>query len=127
MLRPAATRLTATQVLQHRWLEIVNNEKGKEIIPPLVTHRLKNFRKYQKIKQAALTYIASQLSDKELSALRECFMKLDRNGDGILSMEEIVDGLKKANLSEDFVEIAQALDTNDSGYIDYNGKYQSQY
>jgi len=125
MLRPAATRLTTTQVLQHKWLEIVHIKKVKEIIPPLVTHRLKKFRKHQKVKQAVLTYMATQLSDKELSSLRECFMRLDKNGDGILSMEEIMNGLKKSNLSEDFLEIAQSLDTNDSGYIDYNGKQQS--
>lgn len=122
MLRPAPIRLTAKQVLEHNWLEMVHSQRVKELLPPVVTRRLKKFRKYQKVKQAALTYIATQLSEKELASLRKCFMKLDRNGDGVLSMEEIIDGLKKASLSEDFVEIAQSLDTNESGYIDYNGK-----
>eukprot|EP00826_Nyctotherus_ovalis_P045678 TRINITY_DN5079_c0_g3_i8.p1 TRINITY_DN5079_c0_g3~~TRINITY_DN5079_c0_g3_i8.p1 ORF type:complete len:225 (+),score=49.90 TRINITY_DN5079_c0_g3_i8:878-1552(+) len=123
MLRPAATRLTATQVLEHSWLETVHGKRVKEMIPSIVTQRLKSFRNYQKVKQAVLTYIATQLSEKEITSLRVCFMELDKNGDGVLSMEEIVEGLKKSTLNENFLEIAKSLDTNDSGYIDYNGKY----
>eukprot|EP00826_Nyctotherus_ovalis_P038896 TRINITY_DN3685_c0_g1_i3.p1 TRINITY_DN3685_c0_g1~~TRINITY_DN3685_c0_g1_i3.p1 ORF type:complete len:163 (-),score=45.61 TRINITY_DN3685_c0_g1_i3:262-750(-) len=120
MLRPAATRLTAAQVLQHSWLETVHSKRVKEVMPVVVTRRLRKFRRYQKIKQAVLTYLATQLSEKEIASLRTCFVKLDKNGDGVLSMEEIIEGLKKAALSENFLEIAQSLDTNDSGYIDYN-------
>eukprot|EP00826_Nyctotherus_ovalis_P045674 TRINITY_DN5079_c0_g3_i3.p2 TRINITY_DN5079_c0_g3~~TRINITY_DN5079_c0_g3_i3.p2 ORF type:complete len:215 (+),score=60.09 TRINITY_DN5079_c0_g3_i3:854-1498(+) len=120
MLRPAATRLTATQVLEHSWLETVHGKRVKEMIPSIVTQRLKSFRNYQKVKQAVLTYIATQLSEKEITSLRVCFMELDKNGDGVLSMEEIVEGLKKSTLNENFLEIAKSLDTNDSGYIDYN-------
>lgn len=122
MLRPAARRITASQVLQHNWLERANSKSAKGLVPPVVPQKLKNFYKYQKVQQAVLTYLATQLSEKELSSLRVCFMKLDKNGDGILSMEEITEGLKKAALGENFLEIAQSLDTNDSGYIDYNGK-----
>lgn len=121
MLRPAATRLTVVQVLQHNWLETVHSKRVKEVIPMVVTRRLRKFRRYQKIKQAVLTYLATQLSEKEIASLRTYFVKLDKNGDGILSMEEIIEGLKKSALSENFLEIAQSLDTNYSGYIDYNG------
>lgn len=121
MLRPAATRFTASEVLEHSWFETVQTKKIRQPIPTVVTLRLKSFCKYQKVKQAVLTYLATQLSENEIPCLRRCFIKLDKNGDGILSMEEIVNGLKSSTLSENFLEIVQALDTNNSGYIDYNG------
>ena len=90
---------------------------------PLITCKLEKFRNYQKVQQAVLTYLATQLSEKEISSLRVCFMRLDKNGDGILSMTEIEDGLKNSAMADNFLEIAQSLDTNDSGYIDYNGNF----
>ena len=53
---------------------------------------LKNFRNSEKLKKAALTLIASQLSESEIMELAKLFEKLDKNGDGVLSFEEIKEG-----------------------------------
>jgi len=51
---------------------------------------LKNFRAEQKLKQATLTYIVSQLLNKEETAKMEAIFKaMDLNNDGMLSMDEI--------------------------------------
>jgi len=47
------------------------------------------------LKKVALTFIASQLSENEISDLGKLFRQLDDNGDGVLTIEEI-----KAGLSE---------------------------
>ena len=41
------------------------------------------------MKTLAVTYIASQLSDKEIEKLSALFRKIDLNHDGFLSVEEI--------------------------------------
>jgi len=56
---------------------------------------LKNFRNVAKLKKAALTYIASQLSEKEISHISKLFLQLDKNGDGVLTFEEVKEGLKE--------------------------------
>ena len=94
---------------------------SKELLPTVLVDRLKKFRGYQKVQQAVLTYLATQLSEKEITPLRLYFIKLDKNGDGVLSMAEIMQGLSKTK-EHNLLEIAQSLDTNESGYIDYNGK-----
>jgi len=51
---------------------------------------LSRFRAEEKIKQATIAYIASQLlSKKEKDSLSGIFKAFDENGDGMLSKEEI--------------------------------------
>jgi len=54
---------------------------------------LKNFRNSEKLKKASLTFIASQLSEHEISGLAKLFEKLDKDGNGTLTFEEIKAGL----------------------------------
>ena len=121
MLRPAPKRLDATQVLQHEWLKIPESKTKAELLPQVLTNRLKKFRTYQKVQQAVLTYIATQLSEQEIYSLRMAFIELDKSGDGILSKEEVINALKKSEAGSSLIDIVHALDTNDSGFVDYNG------
>ncbi len=53
---------------------------------------LGNFFKYGKLKRAALTAVAFQLSDKEIEDLAKIFNQLDQDGDGQLSYNELIQG-----------------------------------
>ncbi len=53
---------------------------------------LKNFNNTHKLKKATLTYIASQLNETEICELGKLFRSLDKNYDGVLSIEEILAG-----------------------------------
>lgn len=54
---------------------------------------LKGFTGFNKLKKVTLTYIASQLSEQEISELGKLFKQLDKNGDGVLAIEEVRQGL----------------------------------
>jgi len=73
---------------------------------------------------ATLTFIGSQLVSKdEREELARIFKKLDLNGDGRLSKDEIKDGyvVHYGRLVSDreVDEMFDAVDTDQSGYIDY--------
>lgn len=123
MLRPADRRPSAEEVLKHEWFKIIDSKPSTGSLPLMLTDRLAKFRKYQKVKQAVLTYLATQLSEKEMLPLKMHFLELDKNGDGILSHEELKEGLKLVKAEVDMKELVDSLDTNDSGFIDYNGKF----
>jgi calcium-dependent protein kinase len=83
---------------------------------------LRGFRSQNKLKKAALHVIASQLGESQIKALRETFMALDHNGDGLLTANEMKEGLTKAGLKEipsDLAEILKQVDSDGSGVIDY--------
>lgn len=86
---------------------------------------LKSFRADQKLKQATFAFIASQLLTKtEKENLAKIFKALDKNGDGKLSKEEIVEGYdlffgKNADI-QDIEKMFDSVDLDGSGYIDYS-------
>merc|ERR1712039_541653 len=83
---------------------------------------LRGFRSQNKLKKAALHIIAGQLNEDQIKALRETFMALDGNGDGLLTAAEMKEGLKKSGLKEmppDLQAIMQDIDSDGSGVIDY--------
>lgn len=86
---------------------------------------LKNFRADQKLKQATFAFIASQLLTKnEKENLAKIFKAIDKNGDGKLSKEEILEGYDKffgkAMDKEDVLRMFDAVDIDKSGFIDYS-------
>jgi calcium-dependent protein kinase len=115
-------RYSAEQALNHVW---VRNKapKAKNIdIGQAQVDNLKGFRSQNKLKKAALHVIASQLGEAQIKNLREMFMSLDENGDGLLTTNELKEALKKSGLKEipaDLQEIMQSVDSDGSGVIDY--------
>lgn len=84
-----------------------------------------SFRADQKLKQAAFAFIASQLvSKKEKDEIGKCFKSMDKNGDGKLSKEEILEGYDAnfgKQLDEDEVDtLFRSVDIDGSGFIDYS-------
>jgi len=74
-------RYKAGEILQHPWM--LEKDEGASKPLPLNFGSLKSFRNSEKLKKAALTYIASQMSEIEISGLSKLFEALDKNGDGV--------------------------------------------
>jgi len=100
-------------------------KKKKNENDDIIDFDIKNFTKYtetNKIKNLALTFIASRINDNEVNDLKNFFIKMDLNKDGIITFDELKTGLKKMNVNLDSNEIKElflALDTNRDSTIDY--------
>jgi calcium-dependent protein kinase len=114
-------RLIPQQVLDHPWIKKFADKAPSVVLPPLITKNLKAFRCAEKVKKAVLTYLATQLSEQEMAPLKKLFLSLDKNGDGILSVEEIGSGLKGRSNEKELLDLIRSMDTDGSGFIDYNG------
>lgn len=121
MLVPSAKRLSSQEVVDHLWFKKMADPKNIPTVPPFLTKNLMNFKSAQKLKKAVLTYIATQVSEKDIGALKKLFQALDKNGDGRLSNEEILDGLKGREDEKELGKVLISMDTDGNGYIDYNG------
>ena len=71
-------------------------------------------------------YLAVQISEKEIEDLRKIFLKLDKDGNGMISREDMMIGLEylrkevNCNLTNaDIDQIFQAMDFDNSGQVDY--------
>jgi calcium-dependent protein kinase len=119
------TRFSASDCLGHRWL--TDNTK-KTIDAKFSIKCLNNMKKFhaeRKLQQAALTYIVNHLlSKEEKNELLELFQAFDKNGDGVLSKEEIYEGYKsilgEVEAAKEVERIMNEVDIDRSGTIDYN-------
>ena len=87
---------------------------------------LNNLKSANKLQQAAMIFIATQLmSHKEKAMLTKIFMNLDKNGDGILTNEELLEGYIKlyGNKERALAEVKSLMsnaDIDGNGTIDYS-------
>ncbi|RYQ86139.1 hypothetical protein Ahy_B10g105820 isoform B [Arachis hypogaea] len=105
----------------HPWIQ----ENGVAPDKPLdstVLSRLKQFSAMNKLKKMALRIIAENLSEEEISGLKEIFKMIDTDNSGQITFEEFKVGLRTfgANLSEsEIYDLMQAADVDNSGTIEY--------
>ena len=76
------------------------------------------------MQQAAMAFIVSQLANKEeLLELQKAFQALDKNSDGKLTREELIDGYSKlyGDMAEEEVDkILRVADLDGNGEIEYS-------
>lgn len=80
---------------------------------------LRKFQSHQKMKQAAITFIATQISSKDIQHLKKVFESIDKNGDGNITLKELKDGLKDVKNKDELMAIMEGADTDGSGTINY--------
>ena len=122
-------RMSALDALKDPWIvKFSSTLKGSKIKSPELIESLKNIKQFQggiKLKQASMMYIISQLINQEdKKELTLAFNKLDTNGDGKLSKEELYSGYQNVmgqKISEEEInKIFDSLDADKSGSIDYS-------
>lgn len=120
LVKDPSLRLSSKQAYNHEWLTsqvpILNAP-----LPFTIIESLSKFVRAGKLKKAALMYIASKLNEEEISTLRNNFIKIDVNGDGVINKEELSKAINefKEFSHEDINKIVTALDFNYNGSIDY--------
>jgi len=84
---------------------------------------MENFTNSVALKRTTLSFIASRIPEDQIQSLRLGFSKMDKNGDGQLTLEELREGLKEVpeiNLKpEDLEKAIGVMDSNQNGLIDY--------
>jgi calcium-dependent protein kinase len=78
-------RLTIKQIFDHPWMV----SKANSTPLKLKFNKMSNFSKFSKLKTLAVTYIASQLPEKDIEKLGALFKQIDANHDGFLTVDEI--------------------------------------
>ncbi|CAK0867213.1 unnamed protein product [Prorocentrum cordatum] len=114
-LRPSAKALLDTP-----WLRFKGTPTPAAIGTDFV-RRLQGFRANSKLKKIALAIIAQQLPDEEIESLQGIFKGLDKNADGMLSPDEVRQGMLQHGLKvpQHLDDLLKAVDCNGSGQLDY--------
>ena len=117
-------RMSTTEAYDHPWLQKQWEKEEKDLkIPEDVPNSIMDFMNSVNFKKTTLTFLASRIPEEQIENLRKAFIKIDTNGDGVLSKEELVKGVSavpECNINpEDWDLVIQLMDTNNNGSIDY--------
>ena len=118
-------RLSSSQVLAHPWFETFKGKKKTDKkIAQSALDNMKRFKRNKQFEQATISFIINQLITKEeRNELMKQFLEWDKNGDGVLSKEEILEGYRNTYGSADPDEVdnmIKSVDLDGNGVIDYN-------
>jgi len=95
-------RISAGHILKHPWVKVAKTTFPRTRMVQLLSNLQANVNECE-LKRFVLRVIAEQLprDGKTADTVEQAFRCLDRNGDGVLTVEEIIKGLKKhLNLSD---------------------------
>ncbi|KAJ7531292.1 hypothetical protein O6H91_14G039300 [Diphasiastrum complanatum] len=122
MLEPdPKLRLTAQQVFEHPWLQDTKKVSNMPL-GDVVRTRLMQFSAMNKLKKKVLEIIADQLSVEEVEGVKETFEKLDVDKDGVISIDELRNGLHHTGFQfseEEIKHLMDSADSNKNGTLDY--------
>ncbi|OMJ94186.1 hypothetical protein SteCoe_2668 [Stentor coeruleus] len=125
LIRNPDVRISASQALEHAWFhkDACHNSISEEV-QKNIWKNLSSFQAEYKLQHIVLTFIASNfLSKEEAQKSIEFFKSVDKNNDGKLSREELLEAYKaKLGPKEAEIEVDKILkkaDINSSGFIDY--------
>lgn len=121
-------RPSARELLHHQWLKqsdrihVEDHDTELDIMTSLKNFRVTPTQSSDKLRQAALQYIAAHLTTMEQTEeLRRKFIEMDEDKDGVLSKEELVNGYCALGQTDtvDIAKIMKDCDSDRSGAIDY--------
>lgn len=118
-------RPSALEIISHPWFKL-NESKimDNKQLAKSALENMKRFKRNKQFEQATISFIVNQLITKEeRNELMKQFVQWDKNGDGVLSKEEILEGYKNAYGTVDPDEIdnmIKSVDLDGNGVIDYN-------
>jgi calcium-dependent protein kinase len=120
LMKDPEYRISAEEAFNHVWISGCSPPKA-ELLPVELVENIEKFVKSRRLKKVALMFIASKLSEQEISFLRETFKKIDINGDGFISKEELKLAMIKFQdvCDAELEHLANSLDFNFNGMIDY--------
>mmetsp|Transcript_133923 Transcript_133923/g.244273 ORF Transcript_133923/g.244273 Transcript_133923/m.244273 type:complete len:565 (+) Transcript_133923:56-1750(+) len=118
-------RCTAKQAAEHHW---TRGHARLASSPEQVANTMASFAAFHKrvkLQRAALTALAMQLTNQQLSDVREQFLCLDSDGNGTISKEELLNNIEAiapssvGDVREWAESVFDSIDTDGSKEIDY--------
>jgi calcium-dependent protein kinase len=126
LIRDPSYRLSAINALRHRWFKdplkpTLHGNNGGGGVTQSIFDGLREYNQSTRLKQILLKLLARELTEIQTQDLRKKFLSLDKSGDGKISKDDLVSGMRSLGLNIN--DIGQLLPTSDGGNggeISYN-------
>jgi calcium-dependent protein kinase len=120
-------RTTALEALNDKWItKFTSAPESNKFMQMISLKNLQMFKVRNQLQQAVTAYIASHLQSQEtMNQLKAAFQRFDKNGDGILEKDELVQGYIELGKTKEQAKklvnkMLKKIDINNNGIIDYS-------
>lgn len=114
-------RYSAADALHDSWVEEKAPSSTVQISSRMID-KLRAFRNLNRFQKLAASVVAQTMDSTNVKKLRDIFVSLDTNGDGMLTVEELKAGMQKGGLEipSDLQEIMESIDCDGNGVLEYS-------
>eukprot|EP00929_Paragymnodinium_shiwhaense_P022909 TRINITY_DN1448_c0_g1_i1.p1 TRINITY_DN1448_c0_g1~~TRINITY_DN1448_c0_g1_i1.p1 ORF type:complete len:609 (+),score=144.33 TRINITY_DN1448_c0_g1_i1:156-1982(+) len=113
-------RLTVMGALKHPWV-VERHKLVTKQIDRQVVEALRQYGNASKFKRCALNLMAWSLSNEERAKVRGCFLAMDKNHEGTITLAELKQVMETFSMPEnETLEVFKALDSNGDCTIHYS-------
>eukprot|EP00927_Polykrikos_kofoidii_P003589 TRINITY_DN11440_c0_g2_i1.p1 TRINITY_DN11440_c0_g2~~TRINITY_DN11440_c0_g2_i1.p1 ORF type:complete len:1254 (+),score=166.87 TRINITY_DN11440_c0_g2_i1:98-3859(+) len=121
LVKDHKVRPTAQECVSHEWLANGKGNHELDGVANLKARRaLKQFTGMSSFSKTVANCIAAQIDSQKVEQLTQTFLAMDRNGDGVLDVAELKEGLQTSGLDVDNIEdLIDHMDVNRDGRINY--------
>lgn len=116
-----ASRMTAEEALAHPW--ITGNCMGERNTPIPMIRSLRHFRRTCGLQSEILRVLCECkfLNRDQEASVKETFARFDKNGDGVISVEELYEAMSEVDSKatmEDARDVIRAVDINANDHLE---------
>eukprot|EP00927_Polykrikos_kofoidii_P003588 TRINITY_DN11440_c0_g1_i1.p1 TRINITY_DN11440_c0_g1~~TRINITY_DN11440_c0_g1_i1.p1 ORF type:complete len:1258 (+),score=183.33 TRINITY_DN11440_c0_g1_i1:138-3911(+) len=121
LVKDHKVRPTAQECVSHEWFVSGQDEPAPKGLATLKARRaFKKFTALSSFSKTVANCMAARVDSQKVEELSQTFLAMDRNGDGVLDIAELKEGLHKTGLDVDHVEdFIDHMDVNRDGKINY--------
>ena len=123
ILVPKETRPSIAEVLEHKWIK-ENAPNSTNTVLSIDWFHIRKYSQLNLMQKCVINFTAFHLTEDETRQFVEMFHSLDENNDGVLTIEEIKNGIDKCQFgkkinSDEMIEMFNEMDVDKNGLINF--------
>jgi calcium-dependent protein kinase len=123
ILVPKETRPSIAEVLEHKWIK-ENAPNSTNTVLSIDWFHIRKYSQLNLMQKCVINFTAFHLTEDETRQFVEMFNSLDENNDGVLTIEEIKNGIDKCQFgkkinSDEMIEMFNEMDVDKNGLINF--------
>jgi calcium-dependent protein kinase len=116
-------RPSIQEVLEHKWIK-ENAPNSTNKVLNIDWFHIKKYSQLNLMQKCVINFTAFHLTEDETRQFVEMFNSLDENNDGVLTIEEIQNGIEKCQFgmkinTDDMIEMFNEMDVDKNGLINF--------
>jgi len=94
LVKDPMQRIDVSQALAHRWLQSRASMQSDVVLDKETLRSLRRYADTSRVRRAVLQLLAQELAPDETKELRETFLRMDKSGDGTISLLEMKEAIR---------------------------------